>query len=354
MWLNPAEREHLGATPYQFAIYRIVLGLTVLLALAASPAPEVPAEAWLGLPRVVRGSFRLVAAVLGLALSLGVLRRAAGPLASVLAVLLALYDHTSWAISGPLAVHGLLVALPAGSEPLAVVRGSDERPIPSHWTTAAWVALAAQGVLLGLLAAPGVLSWLLAGAVLVLVVVGLVYGPKPEFVVPTFLVLSLSAWLTAGVSAVLVTLLPSAVACITQDWLPARRPRAQNPIVFFDGVCAVCDRGMQLIITEDGKGILRLAPLQGETSKQLLQLPDGVFESMIVLDDGERLERSSGALRVAEYLGGIWRLTALISALPIGVRDALYDWVARNRYDWFGKMETCRIPTPEQRQRFLD
>ncbi len=354
MWLNPAQREHLGATPYQFAIYRIVLGLTVLLALAASPASEVPAEAWLGLPRVVRGSFRLVAAVLGLALSLGVLRRAAGPLASVLAVLLALYDHTSWAISGPLALHGLLVALPAGSEPLAVVHRDDARPIPSHWTTAAWVALAAQGVLLGLLGVPGALGWLLVGGVLVLVAVGLVYGPKLELVIPTFLLLTLSAGLAAGASAVLVMLLPSAVACITQDWLPARRAPAQKPIVFFDGVCAVCDRGMQLIITEDGNGTLQLAPLQGETSKQRLQLADGFFESMIVLDDGERLERSSGALRVAEYLGGIWRLAALIGALPVGVRDALYDWVARNRYDWFGKMETCRIPTPKQRQRFLD
>ncbi len=354
MWLSPESRLHPGATPLQFTLYRIVLGLVVVFALAAAPTPDVPSQEWLDLPRGVRGGLRFSAGVLGLALVLGILRRAVGPLSAALAAILALYGHTSWGIAVPLVVHGVLVAGPASGEPFSLLGAVRDTPIPSHWTTAAWVSLALVAVLHTTSGPSDVFSWLVAGSTIAVVGAGLHSGPRLTLVLPAFALLIAGAWLSFGLGAAVVSLLPGALGCITHDWLPPRRASADKPIVFFDGVCAVCDRGMQLVMAEDQLGTLQLAPLQGETSKKLLNLREGVPESMIVYDGGQRLDRSAGAVRLAEYLGGVWWLATLFGALPLGVREGLYDWVASNRYDWFGKLDACRIPSATERERFLD
>lgn len=76
-------------------------------------------------------------------------------------------------------------------------------------------------------------------------------------------------------------------------------------------------------------------------------------ESFVLIDDGRVYQHSEAALRIAWRLGGLWRLLSPLRLLPRPLRDALYDWIAANRYRWFGKRETCRIPTPELGDRFI-
>lgn len=125
-------------------------------------------------------------------------------------------------------------------------------------------------------------------------------------------------------------------------------------IVFFDGVCGLCNRFVDRLLTDDARGMLRFAPLQGATAAQRLS-PDLVqaMESVVYLRDGAILQRSEAALRILLDLGGWRKLLAPVLVLPAPLRDLLYDWIARNRYAWFGKRTTCRVPSPAERERFL-
>lgn len=125
-------------------------------------------------------------------------------------------------------------------------------------------------------------------------------------------------------------------------------------IVFFDGVCGLCNRFIDRLLRMDRDGSLSFAPLQGSTAQQ--RLPAGMadaMESVVYLRDGAVLQRSDAALRILIDLGS-WRvLHGAWFIFPRVLRDEVYNWIARNRYRWFGKRETCRIPTPEERGRFL-
>ena len=125
-------------------------------------------------------------------------------------------------------------------------------------------------------------------------------------------------------------------------------------IIFFDGVCGLCNRFVDRLLAADARGAFRFAALQGTTAKQLL--PDGMaaaLESVVYLRDGVILQRSDAALRALIDLGGWRKGYSLLLIVPRFIRDAVYAWVARNRYKWFGKHDTCRLPTPEERERFL-
>lgn len=129
----------------------------------------------------------------------------------------------------------------------------------------------------------------------------------------------------------------------------------QNPIIFFDGVCGLCNSVVSVLLRADTNHLFRFAPLQGETARALLPpLSDdpGIW-SLVYLDEQGVHEQSDGALLIARRLGGAWSLLGVIRFLPRGVRDGLYRVIARNRYRWFGKREACRIPTAEERARFL-
>ena len=125
-------------------------------------------------------------------------------------------------------------------------------------------------------------------------------------------------------------------------------------IVFFDGVCGLCNRFVDRLLRVDPKGLLRFAPLQGSTAHE--RLPAGMadaMESIVYLRDGVVLQRSDAALRILVDLGG-WRvLYRALFIVPRFLRDAVYAWIARNRYRWFGKRDACRLPTPEERARFM-
>jgi predicted DCC family thiol-disulfide oxidoreductase YuxK len=126
-------------------------------------------------------------------------------------------------------------------------------------------------------------------------------------------------------------------------------------VVFFDGVCNLCNRAADFIVRHDRVGRIRLAPLQGETARRELAGPMVQALDSIVVQDADGVHvRSEAALRIAAGLGGPWCLLAVVARLvPRALRDRVYDAIARRRYRWFGKRDTCRVPTPDERSRFL-
>ena len=128
-------------------------------------------------------------------------------------------------------------------------------------------------------------------------------------------------------------------------------------ILFFDGHCNLCNNSVDFVITRDKKRVFRFAPLQGETAKDVLgdvnidlENPD----SFVLSKDNEVYFRSTAALMVARQLGFPWSLMSVFLVVPPFIRDAVYNLIARNRYKWFGRKETCRLPSPEERSLFLD
>jgi predicted DCC family thiol-disulfide oxidoreductase YuxK len=130
-----------------------------------------------------------------------------------------------------------------------------------------------------------------------------------------------------------------------------------QPILFFDGVCNLCNGFVDFLIRHDRARTLRYASLQGETAKRVLR-PEQIerLESVVLYENGRNLEKSDAVLRSLELLGGPWRLAAaaMMGGVPRSVRDGLYFMTAKNRYGIFGKRDRCRLPTPEERSLFLD
>lgn len=128
-------------------------------------------------------------------------------------------------------------------------------------------------------------------------------------------------------------------------------------IILFDGVCNLCNRSVQFIIKHDKKEKLYFAALQSKTGHQLLQqynLSDLSLNSFVFIENGKAYTQSTAALRVSKYLNGGYRLLYGFLVVPPFIRNAVYRFIANNRYKWFGKQETCMIPTPALKARFLD
>lgn len=146
------------------------------------------------------------------------------------------------------------------------------------------------------------------------------------------------------------------------------RPHAAAPervepqaIILFDGVCNLCNGFVNFVIDHDPDGYFRFAALQTDAADALLgreaHAPppedDGVLPSVVLLEGGRTYRKSTAALRIVRRFTGLWPLLAVLFLVPTPFRDAAYDWFARNRYDWFGKRDRCRVPTPELQERFL-
>ncbi|MCF8450077.1 MAG: DCC1-like thiol-disulfide oxidoreductase family protein [Taibaiella sp.] len=130
-----------------------------------------------------------------------------------------------------------------------------------------------------------------------------------------------------------------------------------KPILFFDGSCNLCDQSVQFVIRHDKKKRFRFATLQSAAgSNALLQsaVSADSKESVILFFRGRYYTRSSAALHTLRLLGGIWSLLFAFIIIPSFIRDTVYDYVARNRYKWFGKKENCIISTPEIAARFIN
>lgn len=141
-------------------------------------------------------------------------------------------------------------------------------------------------------------------------------------------------------------------------WLPGRKEGKGGDLVLFDGVCPLCHGTVEFVLDEDPSGDLRFAPLQGETAQRLLGASVKEMKSVIyVRGMGEpvpELARESDAvLAIWEHLGGLWRVLACARWIPRGWRNMVYQWIARNRYRWFGQMAACPLPPQEVRHRFL-
>jgi predicted DCC family thiol-disulfide oxidoreductase YuxK len=130
----------------------------------------------------------------------------------------------------------------------------------------------------------------------------------------------------------------------------------EHPVILFDGVCNFCNSAINFVLKHDKKGIFRFAPLQSETGQKLLQqhnLSTKDFDSFVLIDGGKAYKKSLASLRVMSKLPWYWKEVQLFRIIPTIFRDAIYDFIAKRRYKWFGKKDQCMIPTPEIRSRFL-
>jgi predicted DCC family thiol-disulfide oxidoreductase YuxK len=127
-----------------------------------------------------------------------------------------------------------------------------------------------------------------------------------------------------------------------------------HPVVLFDGVCNLCNGAVQFIVKRDPHGLFHFASLQSDAARRLAGPQATALDTFLLWEDGVIYARSTAALRVARRLRGIVRLASILLLVPRPIRDAVYSYIARRRYKWFGKRDVCMVPTPEQRSRFLD
>lgn len=126
----------------------------------------------------------------------------------------------------------------------------------------------------------------------------------------------------------------------------------QQPIIFYDGLCGLCDRSVQFILKHDKHGRFLFCSLQSNQAKHYLG--NRYTQESIVLLWGDKIyDQSTAALKIVGGLGGFWRLMRLFFLVPRFVRDAVYRLVAANRYRWFGKFDTCILPDEKVRKRFI-
>ena len=128
-------------------------------------------------------------------------------------------------------------------------------------------------------------------------------------------------------------------------------------IILFDGVCNLCDSAVQFIIRKDSKDFFRFVALQSEKGQEILSylgIDPSKIDSIILYEPGiAYYHKAEAALKIAGYLGGIYSVLATLNVLPTGLKNSVYDYIARNRYKWYGKKEACMIPTPELKAKFL-
>ncbi len=133
--------------------------------------------------------------------------------------------------------------------------------------------------------------------------------------------------------------------------------RPNKPILFFDGVCNLCNGLVQFVIKRDPKAKIQFASLQsslGQEKLRELNLDTEHYDSFIFFDGKENFIKSSASLSVIKNLNGLWPLLFVFIIIPRFIRNPIYSFVAKRRYRWFGKQDSCWIPTPELKSRFIE
>jgi predicted DCC family thiol-disulfide oxidoreductase YuxK len=128
-------------------------------------------------------------------------------------------------------------------------------------------------------------------------------------------------------------------------------------VVLFDGVCNLCNSSVQFIIKRDPKAKIHFAALQSNYGKEQLNqfnIASTSFESIVLIKNGKLYQRSNAVLEICRLMGGLWPLLYFFKIIPAFIRDWMYNWIANNRYRWFGRQDECMIPTPALKARFLD
>ncbi|WP_298223202.1 thiol-disulfide oxidoreductase DCC family protein [Flavobacterium sp.] len=129
-------------------------------------------------------------------------------------------------------------------------------------------------------------------------------------------------------------------------------------IILFDGVCNLCEASVQFVIKHDTKDQFRFVSLQSELGQKILAhigINAKNIDSVVLYEPGVAYYyKSNAALQIARHLGGFFHFGTLFKIIPTGLRNVLYDYVAANRYQWYGKKESCLLPTPELKAKFLE
>jgi len=129
-------------------------------------------------------------------------------------------------------------------------------------------------------------------------------------------------------------------------------------IVLFDGVCNLCNGTVMFLIKRDKKNRLRFASLQSDIAKSKLKELNFEFDSeylksIVIIDNGKVKTKSDAVIKIVQQLGGLWSLVIILKIIPRFIRDWFYELIAKNRYKYFGKQETCMVPTEEMKAKFL-
>jgi len=127
-------------------------------------------------------------------------------------------------------------------------------------------------------------------------------------------------------------------------------------LILFDGLCNFCNFWVNFIIDHDDKRYFKFASLQSDIAQRILiekKIDELKIDSIILVVNDQVFSKSSAALQIAKKLNGFWKILYIFSVIPSPLRDLIYDFVAKNRYKWFGKRETCRVPSKDEQERFL-
>ena len=130
----------------------------------------------------------------------------------------------------------------------------------------------------------------------------------------------------------------------------------EKKIILFDGVCNLCNSSVLFVIKRDPKDRFRFTALQetiGQAYLKRYDIDPSETDSIILISNGKAYTKSSAALNIAKYLTGGWPLLYGFMIVPKFIRNWVYDYIAKNRYKWYGKKESCMIPTPELKAKFL-
>ena len=134
-----------------------------------------------------------------------------------------------------------------------------------------------------------------------------------------------------------------------------------DAVILFDGVCNLCNSSVNFVIDRDSAGRFKFSALQAPEAAPYLEIcnrtgerAEDLLQSVVLIEDGKVYTKSAAALRIAKHLDGLWPMMYAFMIVPAFLRDFVYDWIARNRYKWFGERDSCRLPTPELRLRFLN
>lgn len=130
----------------------------------------------------------------------------------------------------------------------------------------------------------------------------------------------------------------------------------EKDIVLFDGVCNLCNGAINFIIARDPNDRYRFAALESDIGQELLtkyNIDSEKIDSIVLIRKGSAFAKAGAALRIAKGMSGAWPLLYALRIIPKFIANSVYDFIAKNRYKWFGKKESCMIPTPELKQKFL-
>jgi predicted DCC family thiol-disulfide oxidoreductase YuxK len=151
--------------------------------------------------------------------------------------------------------------------------------------------------------------------------------------------------------------MPPPRALSQEDLAAADLTHIAKPVIVFDGICHLCTGFAKFVIRHDRDGrflFLAAQSLRGETLYRRLGLKTDDWDSNLLILDGRVHIEFDAAIEIGRRFGGLWRLAPILYVLPRFLRNWLYNRIARNRYDWFGKRDVCYVPTPELQSRFLD